>query len=83
MRPICMDEKECNQEKEIIMGLTDKVKNEDRDRLRRISKALWNGIKQFGSTMMEASRRYHEARAKQPEQMMSELERFAEQQEKR
>ena len=53
------------------------------DRLRRISKALWNGIKQFGSAMMEASLRYHEARAKQPEQMMSELERFAEQQEKR
>jgi len=53
------------------------------DRLRRISKAIWNGIKQFGVAMMEASRRYHEARANQPEQMMSELERFAEQQEKR
>ena len=70
--------KECNQE--MIMRLTDKVKNEDR--LRRISKKLWKGVKRFGSNMMEVSRRYHEARAKQPEQMISELERFAEQQEK-
>jgi len=53
------------------------------DRLTKISKALWKGVKQFGSAMMEASRRYHEARANQPEQMDSALKSFAEQKRKK
>jgi len=53
------------------------------DRLKRISKALWKGIKQFGSAMMEASRRYHKAQANQPEQMDSALKSFAEQKRKK
>jgi len=54
-----------------------------KDRLRKASKAIWKSMKQFGSAMMEASRRYHEARAKQPEQMMSALDSFAEQKRKK
>jgi len=53
------------------------------NRLKRVSKALWKGIKQFGSAMMEASRRYHEAQVNQPEQMDSALKSFAEQKRKK
>jgi len=53
------------------------------NRLKRVSKALWKGIKQFGSAMMEASRRYHEAQANQPEQRDSALKSFAEQKRKK